>query len=146
LSSWAIRIGIIAAIIIGGFVLRDRLSSNAGDLQVGDCFDDPGQVAEVKDVQHHPCSEAHTGEVIYVGSMAGENSAYPSDDTILTFVGTNCLPAFASYTGKEYDGVTLDVGYFHPTSEGWNKGDRGVICYAYNIDGSTTTGSVKVAQ
>ena len=146
MRGWGIRIAIIAAIIIGGFVLRDRLSSNAGDLQVGDCFEDPGQLTEVKDVQHHPCSEAHTGEVIYVGTMTGENNAYPSDDTILTFVGTNCLPAFASYTGKEYDGQVLDVGYFHPTSEGWGKGDRGVICYAYNIDGSTTTGSVKVAQ
>jgi Septum formation len=143
-SSWVIRIGIVAAIVIGGFVLRDRLSSNAGELKVGDCFDDPGSVAEVSDVQHHPCSEAHTGEVIFVGDMTGDNSSYPSDDTILTFVSASCLPAFTSYTGKAYDGQVLDVGYLHPTKDGWGGGDRGVICYAYNIDGSTQTGSLKV--
>ena len=46
-------------VAIGGFVLRDRLSSNAGDLAVGDCFDEPTASAEtIEDVQHQPCTEA----------------------------------------------------------------------------------------
>lgn len=146
LKGWGIRIAIIAVIVVGGLIFRDRLSSNAGDLKVGDCFDDPGSIAEVSDVQHHPCNEPHTSEVIYVGEMTGDNASYPSDDVIFTFVSDNCLPAFASYTGKEYDGVTLDVGYFHPTTDGWSKGDRGLICYAYNLDGQPTNTSVKAAQ
>ena len=146
LSGWGIRILIIVVIVIGGFLLRDRLSGNAGDLSIGDCFDDPGTVTEVSDVQHHPCAEAHSGEVIYTGNMSGENGSYPSDDLILEFVTTNCLPAFKSYTGQEYDGQTLDVGYFHPTRDGWSGGDREVICYATRIDGTPTTGSLKVAQ
>ena len=58
----------------------------------------------------------------------------------------NCIPSFTAYTGKGLDGATLDVGYFHPTSEGWGDGDRGVICYAINLDGSPMTGSLKAAQ
>jgi len=145
LTGWGVRILIIAIIGVGAFLLRDRLSSNAGDLTVGDCFDDPGSVTEVSDVQHHPCAEAHSGEVIYTGKMSGDNGSYPADDVILDFVTTNCLPAFASYTGQEYDGQTLDVGYFHPTPDGWSSGDRDVICYAVRIDGTSTTGSLKQA-
>ena len=146
LAGWGVRIAIIAVIVVAGFLFRHRLSSNAGELKVGDCFDDPGAIAEVSDVQHHPCEEAHTSEVIFVGEMSGDNATYPADDTILEFVSVNCIPAFGTYTGRQYDGVTLDVGYFHPTSDGWGKGDRGVICYAYNIDGVPTTGSLKAAQ
>jgi hypothetical protein len=146
LAGWGVRIAIIAVIVVAGFLFRDRLSSNAGELKVGDCFDDPGAIAEVSDVQHHPCEEGHTSEVIFVGEMSGDNATYPADDAILEFVSVNCIPAFASYTGRQYDGVTLDVGYFHPTSDGWGNGDRGVICYAYSIDGVPTTGSLKAAQ
>ena len=146
ITGWGVRIAIVAVIAVVGLIFRDRLSGNAGELQLGDCFDDPGSIAEVSDVQHHPCAEPHSGEVIYVGDMSGSNDAYPTDDAIFSFVSANCLPAFASYTGHAYDGVTLDVGFFHPTTEGWGKGDRGVICYATRLDGSTTTGSLKVAQ
>ena len=51
-----IRVGIIAVIVAVGFVFRDFLSGNAGDLKVGDCFDQPSTTnTVVKDVPHHPC-------------------------------------------------------------------------------------------
>ena len=143
LARWIGIAAVIGVIAVVGFIFRDRLSSNAGELQVGDCFDDPGSVTEVSDVQHHPCSEAHSAKIFYVGAITSGNNAYPSNDAIFEFVGTNCVPAFTTYTGEEYTGDPIDIGYFHPTSEGWSDGDRGVICYAYNVDGSTSTGSVK---
>jgi len=94
MGSWGVRIAIIAIIIVGGFVLRDRLSSSAGDLKVGDCFDEPATGGEISDVQHHPCTEAHTAEVVFIGDMTGDNSTYPSDDQFDQFAATNCLPAF----------------------------------------------------
>ena len=78
LSGWGVRLGIVAVIIIGGFILRDRLSSSAGDLKVGDCFDEPASGAEISEVQHHPCAESHTAEVVFIGEMTGENSTYPT--------------------------------------------------------------------
>ncbi|HEY7970691.1 MAG TPA: hypothetical protein VID95_11905, partial [Candidatus Limnocylindrales bacterium] len=79
MNRWILRIGIIVLIVAGGFLLRDRLSSNAGDLKVGDCFDDPAGQTEIKDVQHHPCSEGHTAEVVFLGKMTGDNASYPSN-------------------------------------------------------------------
>jgi Septum formation len=143
LAGWGVRILIIAAIAVGAFIFRDRLSGNAGDLAVGDCFDDPGEVAEVGDVQHHPCSESHTGEVIFVGSMTGSNDAYPGEETFFDFVSSNCLPAYESFTGKAYDGEVLDIGFFRPTTKGWADGDRGMICYIYRVDEAPMTGSLK---
>ena len=69
---------IVVIVLVVAFVFRDRLSGNAGDLAVGDCFDAPtldGQT--VSDVQHHPCTEPHTGEVFAVVTNPAADAAYP---------------------------------------------------------------------
>ena len=140
-----IRLGIIGAIALGGFLLRDRLSSNAGDLQVGDCFDDPAAASEISDVQHHPCSESHTAEVVFLGKLSGSDSTYPSEPVLECWVRSNCLPAWTSYTGKIFESEpVLTLGFYQPTHDGWSHGDRDVICYATREDGAAMTGSVRV--
>ena len=62
---------IVVVVAVVGVVFRDRITGNAGSLQVGDCFDLPADAvaatdATVGDVQHHPCTEAHGGEVFAV--------------------------------------------------------------------------------
>ena len=116
LSGWGVRLAIVAVIIVGGFILRDRLSSSAGDLKVGDCFDEPASGGEISDVQHHPCTESHTAEVVFLGEMTGENSTYPTDDQFDQYAATNCLPAFTSYTGRAVETETeLTMSYYVPT-------------------------------
>ena len=145
LSGWGLRILIIGAIVVGGLIFRDRISGNAGDLQVGDCFDNPS-TEEISDVQHHPCSEPHTGEVIYIGNMDGSNDAYPSDDAFFSYMETNCLPAFGSYTGMDYQSSTdFDFSSYTPSQDGWNKGDREVACFLVRADGAPMTKSFKAA-
>lgn len=140
----AIRVGIVALIIVGGLILRPFISGNASDLAVGDCFDEPTSAdQEVESVQHHPCNEAHTGEVFLVQDVA-DAATFPSDSDWLDEVSTRCLPTFATYTGVAYeDTETLDIGWFTPTADGWGKGDRELICYVRQVDGSATTTSVK---
>jgi hypothetical protein len=146
LSGWGIRILIIGVVIVGGLIFRDRLSSNAADLAVGDCFDQPKTATEtIEDVQHHPCNEAHTAEVIFVGNHSAASGAAPlTESAILDFVGATCLPAFQSYTGIDLlaDG-SYDLGYIYPLDADWNKGEREVTCYTYKIDGSTMTAPLK---
>ncbi len=144
MRGWIIRIAIIAVIAGGAYILRDRLSANAGELKVGDCFDDPAG-EQVKDVQHHPCTESHTAEVVYLGNMTGDNAAYPADAAVETWVGSNCLPAWSSYTGKSIETEEiLTLRWYQPTNAGWTKGDRLVICYAGRVDKAALTSSVKV--
>jgi hypothetical protein len=143
---WIVRIAIVAAIALGAFIFRDRISSNAGDLAVGDCFDEPAGLTEIKDVQHHPCTESHTSEVIFVGDMAGSKDAYPSDEELRAFMEANCVPAFNSYTGRDYSTDTeLDFSTFIPTEEGWKGGDQEISCYVVRVDGAAQSHSVKKA-
>jgi Septum formation len=147
LAGWGVRIAIIAAIAGGAFIFRDRIAGDAGDLKVGDCFDDPVGVVEVSEIQHHPCNEPHTGEVVFVGTMEGTNEEYPSDDVLRDYVGANCIPAFNAYTGLSYETAQdLDVGTYSQTEEGWRAGDRGIICYIVRVDGGPMNQSVKAAE
>ena len=141
-----IGVGIVAVVLIGGFIFRDFLTGNAGDLQVGQCFDLPTSSSEtIDDVQHHPCDQTHGGEVFFVGtSTAAKDASYPADDVLAFEVFGFCDASFTAYSGKDSDtDLEWTYGYFVPTSDGWADGDRGIICYAAKVDGTTTTGSIK---
>ena len=136
---------VIAVIAIGGFVLRDRLSSNPTDLKVGDCFDSPTAIGQtVNDVQHHPCSESHTGEVFaVVTNPAGDKAIYPDENARQTFIVSVCTQPFKDYVGGDIATTSLDVKFFTPTVDGWTNGDRSFTCYVTNTDNSPFTKSIK---
>lgn len=147
LSPIGIRVLIIAVIAVGGFLVRDFVTRDVNDVRVGDCIDVPSNLSQnFSELQHHPCDQAHTGEVISVFDYtpSGSNDAYPGVPAFEALVAKTCLPDFATYTGSSFeDRADLDLTYFHPTESSWSKGDRGLVCVAVNIDGSTMTSSVK---
>ena len=142
-----IRLGILALILAGGWLFRDRLSSNAGDLAVGDCFDVPASKTNVKDVQHHPCAESHTGEVFAIVTHPAAKGTPPlAHDALFSYLGSTCGPLFINYVGPVAAGAgLLDAGAFYPPDAGWNDGDRTITCYVYRVDGKPTTTSAKNA-
>jgi hypothetical protein len=143
----AIRVGIIGAILGGGFIFRSFLTGNAGDLAVGDCFDEPTTQAEtVEDVQHHPCTDLHDAEVFFIGNYEPSTGTYPSDPEFFNFISDRCTGAFNAYTGLDIKTTQdLDFSAFTPTSEGWGKGGRKVTCYAVKVDGTKLNESIKKA-
>jgi hypothetical protein len=144
MRGWVIRIGIIAVIVAAGLIFRDRLTGSAGELRVGDCFDEPTQAQEVKDVQHQPCTDPHDGEVVFVGDHP-DSDTYPGESAFDSFVLANCVPAFETYTGRDWATDTeLDLGYFYPTTDGWPSGDHEVACYVVRLDSAQMSASVKV--
>jgi hypothetical protein len=148
MRGWVIRIAIIAAIAIGAFVLRDRLSGNAGDLAVGDCFDEPTAAAEtIEDVQHQPCNEPHDNEVMIVTNHpAADGAPYPSDAEMEVFVDEKCVSAYQGYSGRDPSTESeIGLAWYVPTTEGWNDGTRKVICYLYRNDGAKMTAPLRVA-
>jgi hypothetical protein len=143
MRGWIIRLGLLAVIGVGAFVFRDRLSSNAGELKVGDCYDHPTAGQTISDVQHHPCTESHTAEVVFVGKMP-DAASIPASSAIDTWAASNCIPAWETYTGKTFaDQAVLDMGYYKPTKDGWGSGDRVVICYTIRVDSKPMLASVK---
>ena len=140
-----IRLGILALILAGGWLFRDRLSSGAADLAVGDCFDVPATKTSVKDVQHHPCGESHTGEVFAIVTHPAAKGAAPlATDALYAYLANTCGPLLTSYVGPVAAGSRLlDAGAFYPPDAGWNNGDRKITCYVYRVDGTATTSSAK---
>jgi hypothetical protein len=137
-------VAIIAVIAVVGVVFRDRFGSNASELVVGDCFDVPGAVGTVDNVQHHPCTEGHTAEVYAVFKHpAGRDDAYPGIVSLKSFGADGCIAPFASYVGIAIDESALDFGWFRPTEDGWKKGDRAFTCYLTKQDESALTQSMK---
>jgi hypothetical protein len=127
----------LAAIL---WVVKDNAA--AGDLKVGDCFDVP-EKSSVSTVTHHPCTEAHTGEVFLVADYT-EGTAYPISLSLDRFIRTTCAPAFEAYVGQDVDShPDLTIGYFYPSRDGWTNGDRGITCYATREDSGQMTTSVK---
>jgi hypothetical protein len=135
---------ILVVIGIGAFIFRDRLSGNAADLRVGDCFNVPAVETEVKDVQHQPCNETHTAEVFFVvDNPAGASDPYPTSDARQEYVKSVCVQPFIDYVGTSYENSKLEINWFSPTQDGWSKGDRTYTCFVVQSDSAPLTGSVK---
>ena len=135
---------ILVLIGVGAFIFRDRLSGNASDLRVGDCFNVPATAVEVEDVQHQPCSESHQAEVFFVvDNPAAKGDAYPDSTARQEYVKSACFQPFADYIGTTYENSQLDINWFAPTQDGWSKGDRTYTCFVTAKDNTAFTGSVK---
>ena len=143
MGSILLRIGIIAAIAGGFWIFRDSLSGNASELAVGDCFEVPQAQGDIKDVQHHPCAEPHSGEVVFAGEMTGQTT-YPTEEEVQAFALNTCVPAYNAYTGTDLmSAADADMGWFWPDEEGWSGGNHKVICYGTNAEVTMTQGSIK---
>jgi hypothetical protein len=139
----AVRIIIVAVIAVGGLIFRDRLSGGASDLKAGDCFDDKAGT-EIKDVQHHPCTEAHTAEVILVTKHnAAKGAAVPTSAELDAWATTTCVPAIINYVGAGADFDSLNYGIFYPRAADWSNGERQMICYVIRLDQGPMTKSLK---
>ena len=113
------------------------------DLGVGTCFDDPPAEVEMvtpEDVPALDCEFPHDNEVIGNFNVGGEG--FPGTDTVQTQADGLCRSAFEEYIGSEYETSAYDFSWYFPTAESWEVGGTNIICFAYNADLSTITGSV----
>jgi len=145
-----IAVLVVVAVIVVGFILfRDRLSNDVTSLQPGECFDQPAAgVTEVSDVQRQPCNEPHDAEVLaLVTDPAAADAIYPVlGDHFRDLAVEQCLPVVTTFVGESLDSrPELDVGFYYPTRESWNGGDRGVTCYLSMADGSKMSAPLRVA-
>jgi len=128
---------VVVVLVVVFFVFRDRMSGSASELQVGDCFDVPAESIDISDVQHHPCTEAHTGEVFYLGNDASvPGASYPAESDFSADLDAQCGPAFATYVG-------VSAEMFYPNEDTFSSGTRTLTCYLVAADGSSMTGSAR---
>lgn len=108
----------------------------ATDIQTGDCFDEPDGTL-VTEVVAIPCTQPHDNEAFIVYEL-DEFLAVGLDDK----VAETCLPAFEEYVGLAFDASVLQINYLTPSQEGFDAGDKEVICYLTSPDGKVE-GSLK---
>lgn len=102
-------------------------------LEVGDCFDDPGdpEVQEIATVDTVSCDEPHDNEVY--ANLTMPDGPYPGDDRVADWATKNCLRAFEGYVGIPYEDSRLDIGWLTPTQDSWeNADDRTVACILFD--------------
>jgi hypothetical protein len=139
----------IPFLVIGGFLafvlwsVRDNQS--ADDLAVGTCFDVPTETT-ISTVTKRACTETHDAEVFHNVEYASDSDTYPISLSMDSFVTDTCGPIFEAYVGETFEDSDLTIGYFYPSFDGWDDGDRTVTCYARNVDETKLTQSVKVAS
>jgi hypothetical protein len=125
----AIRLVIIGTLVVGGILFRDRLTGGAEDLKAGDCFD-AKHADVIKEVQHHPCTEAHTAEVVLVSDYpSAKGAAYPAGTAFDAWGDQTCAISIMTYVGPGADLDHLGYGILYPSKSAWDGGDRGMICY-----------------
>ena len=141
----AIQIDLFAALGIGALLARPFLAGGAGELKVGECFDIPSLKETVEDVQHHPCTDPHGGEVYFGGDLvAARDAPYPTDPVIESEVAALCVPSFDTVHRLHFDtDPTWSFGYFYPHPDSWADGDRGRISYAPRLDDAPTAVSIR---
>lgn len=109
-------------------------------LQVGDCFDDPDDFANVASVAAVPCTELHDNQVYAKFDLP--DGGWPGDVAVQDMAVNGCLDRFEPAVGQQYETSPLDIAPLFPSVDTWGTGDREVICALYNVDFSKLTGSV----
>lgn len=135
-----IIVGVIVAFLaIVLFVVRNNVA--AGDLKVGDCLNTTDKTT-IQSVETQPRAESHNAEVIFVGEYSGDS--YPISLSLDRYIEDSCVPAFETYVGRAIDSEpALSIGYFYPSRDSWNSGDRTITCYISQLDESPMTESLK---
>jgi hypothetical protein len=147
-------VGVVVAVAAVGYatqVNRDDTGAITGagtlhisDVRVGDCFDlDDATAAEVDEIRAVPCDEPHQFEAFFAANMP--SGPYPSRAAIDAELEAQCLPAFQSYVGRDYETSELYITSFEPTESGWRDGDRSYLCVASTFDAEEEplTGSIR---
>lgn len=91
------------------------------------------------------CDTPHDAEVIadlrYESPASGAQSgdAYPSPAVLDAFAQPQCLAAFEEVLGKKPQDSSLEVFWYRPSKESWEKRDRAITCLAVAPEGEQLT-------
>ncbi|MEL7977342.1 septum formation family protein [Isoptericola sp. F-RaC21] len=116
----------------------DRTGAN---LDLGDCFELPTDATDLTGIVAIDCASPHGAEMVGVDELT--DAEYPGEESVVATTEDFCFEQFADYVGTDYDASQLDMMYLYPTDASWSFGDRRLMCWAQNPDGSPLEGSVQ---
>ncbi len=136
-------VGAALLVVIGGVAVVVALTASDDgtpivELEVGDCFDLPDDVAdeELRSVDLVDCATPHLAEVVSDGLLDTDDTPYPDDDELFTMVEQECRAA--GVVESEAFGL-LPIA---PSPELWASFDGRFLCVAIPFGGVPVTGSL----
>jgi len=128
-------------VVLAIAVLAAACTPSVLALDVGACFDDPPSFESVTDVPILDCSEPHDNEVIALEQMRA--TSYPGDESVASLSEDACVRVFDGAMGVPYLDSPYEVGWFSPSQDSWDVGDREIICFVFDPTLEKITGSVR---
>jgi len=113
------------------------------DLRAGQCLDRPETATAIEEVEVVPCDDPHDLEVFALVELP--DGPYPGDSGRSQVAQEACADRFAAYVGVEPSASARSTGFLVPTEQGWDEGDREVVCLLYDPD-ERLTGSMRASQ
>lgn len=124
----------------------------AGSIERGECFADFAQfetdstgTGVVTSVDRVDCAEAHALEAYYVGSAYESYDIYPGVEEIDDVAITSCRQRFERFVDFDWESSDLDFWWLTPTAEGWDQGDRELVCLVGDFDKELVVGTLEGA-
>ena len=117
-------------------VVQSALGSGNQDVMsvgVGDCFNESEMNTalsgeEVTGIPLVDCAESHDSEFFH--SEILPEGDYPGEAEITATAEETCQgTAFTDFVGVEWSESEFYAGYLSPIEEGWDAGDREILCY-----------------
>ncbi len=124
------------------------------DLEVGDCFNEPGPADPADWVEIVPCELPHDSEMYArIPHPAGPSDPYPGEDELYWFADEPCIAALDTYLGVSPDTVDLSdlievLGYYAmvPDQASWEDiSVRDIMCIAFAWNEHKLEGSLRDA-
>jgi hypothetical protein len=115
---------------------------NVNDLEVGDCWTGAFE-GEIDEVELIDCAEPHQSEAFL--AFDAPEGLYPAAADFAQMAFDQCAgDPFTQFIGAPYDpAANLQIFYYAPLEEGWDLGDRELLCYVANADGTVIEGSAE---
>ena len=136
---------VVAAVLTIAAVLSLSNETSWTDLDVGECFDLAGAIADaegdlaaVTGVDTVECEEPHDAEVVASGALNPDGDrAYPADDELFAEIDRAC----ASLVPATMDAATYGIVPIGPDERTWDDRDGRFVCVAVVRGGGTITRS-----
>jgi len=115
--------------------------------EVGDCVTDRlVGVGSVTGFEVVSCDEAHAAE-LYLAFDLPDAEQLPEPDALESTIEDRCGgPDFQAYVGAPPDPQGLTWSPVAPTEATWAEGDREVLCFVVEADGSERTTSARTTD
>ncbi len=105
-------------------------------LAEGECFDDPEDTSDIREVPLVACDQPHDNEVFATFDL--EDGDFPGSAEVEEQALSGCTERFPAQVAEEYGDDELVIGVLTPTSDSWSGGDREVVCFLSSEDGLLT--------